>query len=845
MDQHSEKIEQRNTSIEPVNPGTLRTLRGNDFKAIVQLVLIATTGSTLIAVYVLWIGVSGHHKHSVDTAAQAALYAARQLSQVYVDSSSFGKIGLCDNVTEDPGTFNYSSTQMRVTGLNTIYKTLSIDASIAKHLKRPIMLDLIQKDLALAKKLEGELSVRLHEAAEPDLMEPQAAEYSTQLYANPTTKPNNIYRDVYRMLATDKSSPNLSLIEVRLKLGRYKQTPSADSWPTGKIRLFEKPELFEPAKKGQAPYAVLVEAIFQTKQKNATDPMDTVSKKYCALISSPRHAPVRSTLVLNFPEGLPPVFDSAISLLTSPALNGVGDWQQAVGNEVPGKGSLAPSLQPVLPEMSPADAFSVALYHWLKRQGAWIDEQKLYSLLEAKWNSAAAKVQYEPESTTNQSNDSTANSCLAIDTGARQYAILNQTGPGGVGQTALGKVFAIYTNGLDSAPQSDFPANAMPLFIDRSGVCNLSGRLGYDERFVNDYLKSVYDTNLAAIESAAVSKMVIARASSALAQIDQKIFIERQELNSVLNRLNRIGRESPISKDSSTPNEVSRQKDLATEKIETLKLSIAAHEEDRASFRQTNLLALRTTANANQVGSSTFELCAHAFKLCKDGVFRIDKPTKAFIISRKFIFTPCTKPVDESDFFKPEAEVSEASRIWLAKDFDVITSVDNARLNPDTVIVEGHKYNEFAASVPVKQKANSCVVFLTTDALLSPDLPKPIVSNSYPFGNIRIPSGQLFYYCKDAIRTGTSPKVTWSVVIRDLIASTGQNNSGMTTGEPIQSDRPDWCKVPDQNGCPGLACEFQLRTPLPAVSGSSETSLTNPTSNAQIPQMPPVPADML
>jgi hypothetical protein len=337
--------------------------------------------------------------------------------------------------------------------------------------------------------------------------------------------------------------------------------------------------------------------------------------------------------------------------------------------------------------------------------------------------------------------------------------------------------------------------------------------LGYDERFVNDYLKSVYDTNLAAIESAAVSKMVIARASSALAQIDQKIFIERQELNSVLNRLNRIGRESPISKDSSTPNEVSRQKDLATEKIETLKLSIAAHEEDRASFRQTNLLALRTTANANQVGSSTFELCAHAFKLCKDGVFRIDKPTKAFIISRKFIFTPCTKPVDESDFFKPE--------------------------------VEGHKYNEFAASVPVKQKANSCVVFLTTDALLSPDLPKPIVSNSYPFGNIRIPSGQLFYYCKDAIRTGTSPKVTWSVVIRDLIASTGQNNSGMTTGEPIQSDRPDWCKVPDQNGCPGLACEFQLRTPLPAVSGSSETSLTNPTSNAQIPQMPPVPADML
>jgi hypothetical protein len=846
MDQYGEKVEQRTSPrIEAENSSAPRPLKVGDFKTILQLLLIAITGSTFIAVYILWIGISGHHKRTVDTAAIAALYAARQLSHVYVDSSSFGRVGLCDQAGEDSGTFAYSGPQASVTGLNTIYKTLEVDAAIAKHLKRQFMSDLIKKDLEQAKNIENELTVRLHEAAEPDLMEAQTSEYSNPLYANSTTKQNNIYRDVYRMLAADKSSPDLSLIEVRLKLGRYKHGLGKEHWPSSKIALIEPPELFVPLQKGQAPYAVLVEAVFQTKAKNTSDPVKTVSKKYCALISAPVHPPTRSALVLTFPNGLPPVFDSVMSVLQSPALNGTGDWQQAVGNEVPGQGSLAPSLQPVLPGMSPADAFSVALYHWLKRQGPTVEEQRLYTLLEAKWNSAATATNYEPEPSANSKDDTIPNSCLAIDTGARQYAILNQTGPGSIGQTALNKVFSIYNGGVSNLPAANFPQNAMPLFVDQNGKCNLSGRLGYDQQFVNDYLKAVYETNLAAVETAAVSKMVIARASAALSQLDQKIFIERQELNSVLNRVNRAVREKAAAKDNGSPDEVSRQTDLANEKIDALKSSIATHEEDRTNLRRTNQLAQITTTNANQVGISTFELCTHAFKLCKEGVFRIDQPTKAFLISKKFVFTPCTKPVDESDFFKAEADVSADSKIWLSKDFDVIKSVENARLNPETVIVEGHKYNEFAAAVSVKQVATPSAIFLTTDALIGTEAPKPLLSNTYPFDNIRIPSGQLFYYCKDAIRTGDAPKVSWSVVIRDLVASVGQNNSGQTTGNPIPSDHPDWCKVSTQHDCPGLACEFQLRTPLPMVSGSSETSLTNPLNNAQIQQIPPVPADML
>lgn len=845
MDQSSEKTEQR-PAANRTEPETtvVRTVKDNEFQAILQLALIATVGSTVIALYVLWIGISGHHKRNVDTAALAALYAAQQLSQINVDSTSFGKVGLCDQSSDDTGSFSYVHGQGRVTGLNTIYKTLAVDASIAKHLKRQIMIDLIDKDLAEVKKVENELRLRLHEAAEPDLMEAQASENSTQLYASTTSKQNNIYRDVYRMLAADKSSPDLSLIEVRLKLGRYKQQASAppDSWPSGKIRIIEPPELFEPAKKEQAPYTVLVEAVFQTKSKSPSDPVRTISKKYCALISAPRLAPVKSTLVMNFPDGLPPIIDSAMSLLTAKSLSGTGDWQQAVGNEVPGKGSLAPSLQPVLPGMSPSDAFSVVLYHWLKRQGSEVSEQKLYELLEAKWNSSAPIMKFSPETTT-PTNESKPNSCLAIDTGARQYAILNQTGPGGIGQTALSRAFAIYTGALAGSPQVNFPQNALPLFVDRDGKCNLAGRKGYSDKFVNDYLKAIYDTNLAAVESAAVSRMVIARASAELTQLDQKIYIERQELNSVMNRFNRLGAETPPAKARAAPNEVARQKALIQDKLDALKISITADEDERAKLRKTNTLAQRTTATANQVGTTTYELCAQAFRLCKDGIFRIDRPTPAYIISRKFVFTPCTIPVDESDFFKPESEISANSKLWLTKSFDVVTTIETARLSADTM-VEGAKYSDFAES-SILQQTNSPVVFLTTDELFSSTTPRPMIFNFYPFGNIRVPSGQLFYYCKDALRTGSAPAVSWSVVIRDLVASVGQNSMGNPSGEPIPSDQPDWCKTSDQHDCPGLACEFQLRTPLPVITNSPETLLTNPVNSAQIQQIPPVPADML
>ncbi|MGM3253204.1 hypothetical protein ACS22W_25590, partial [Escherichia coli] len=94
----------------------------------------------------------------------------------------------------------------------------------------------------------------------------------------------------------------------------------------------------------------------------------------------------------------------------------------------------------------------------------------------------------------------------------------------------------------------------------------------------------------------------------------------------------------------------------------------------------------------------------------------------------------------------------QSSKVWFTRGFDVVSTIENAHLNPDTLI-EGHKYSEFMSAALPAQRPNASVVFLTTESLIGGQ-PRPLISNYYPFGNIRIPAGQLFYYCKDAIHTG-------------------------------------------------------------------------------------------
>ena len=494
---------------------------------------------------------------------------------------------------------------------------------------------------------------------------------------------------------------------------------------------------------------------------------------------------------------------------------------------------------------------SIELYHWLRRLGGNVDADKFLALLSEKWVTVRSHTTPTRRVTGNEPN-----SCLAVDTGAREYAILNQTAPGGAGQMALCRAFAIptTTNLSQLNSSSQFPPSAMPLFVGNDGICNLSGRKGFDNKLIADFLSSVYKTNLAAVESLAVSKAAIARITSTLTQLDQKIFIEKQELTSVINRLERLRVDAANkavdprfdSKDAT------RKIDLAANTVETLKSAIVDDEDERKASRHVNDLATVTLDNATRVANETYEMCAQNFRFCKDGIWRINAPFDGYLISRRYVFMPFVHAVAASDFFGSVDEMTETKRYWFNRKNRVLEDA-TAKDSATDFLVEGVRWQEFAAQpAEVQQSPAPEAIFLTSDGLSRADekvAARPFSLANYPFDNLRLPSGQLLYYCQDALSTGNgNPDVSWSVLIRDFVASRAQSNKGRETGLPVASEHSEWCKMPgvEHADCPGLAAEFQLRTPLPKSSQLSEGSyLTNPANNGQIPQIPPVPADLL
>ena len=209
----------------------------------------------------------------------------------------------------------------------------------------------------------------------------------------------------------------------------------------------------------------------------------------------------------------------------------------------------------------------------------------------------------------------------------------------------------------------------------RRGSCNLSGRNAFDKKLVLEFQNSLYETNLAAVESLAVAKLVIARINSELTQLDQKIFIEKQELASVINRLERLRRQAANENLDTALNgksEAARKIELAANTVESLKANITEDEEQRKALRHTNEMAIVTLDNATRVANETYEMCAHTFKLCKEGIWRIDKPHGGYVISRHYCFQPFVQAISGSDFLGDVDQVTEARTYWFGHKVHVL-----------------------------------------------------------------------------------------------------------------------------------------------------------------------------
>ncbi|HEY9717058.1 MAG TPA: hypothetical protein V6C69_06305, partial [Trichormus sp.] len=468
------------------------------------------------------------------------------------------------------------------------------------------------------------------------------------------------------------------------------------------------------------------------------------------------------------------------------------------------------------------------------------------------------------------------------------YSIMNQTGPESVGQTALCRAFSVVDQAGQTINQPVFPQSALPLVVDQNGNCNLSGRTGFDHQLVQDFLRSVHDTNIAAIASLALAKQFTTQTTTALGQSEQKIFIEKQELASVSNRLARLLDEAkkeqsiiPATKQmqpgqstastgvpaSAQGEEPQRIISLANERIEALKNSIKTDELEQRRYLETLQLANHATANAHRAATATFELCTHAFKLCQ-GIRRLDSPPHSFLIGNKYIFIANTAPLQESDFLNAAATLGGTSPPgttgdgtatpaqstpppWFSANLETVVSAETAfGGNIDKVSAQGRPLAQLLKEPLVNSSFPFGVVILDSRTLAksAPGQPAPQAYNQYPFANIAIPPGEWLYYSQNAIETGKEPVVAWSVLLRDLVASysTGTPNSSSVYGAPIQSQERDWCAAHEGGSCPGLACELQIRCPLPILNDLTEDSyLKNPSTNGQIPQIPPVPPDML
>ncbi|MCC7530944.1 MAG: hypothetical protein IT342_20660 [Candidatus Melainabacteria bacterium] len=913
-------------TVELTKPNTKAKGLRKDLHHTTLLITATFGGSLVLALYVLAVcALNQQHKDS-NSVDRAVYLAARSLSEITTSHPSLGRVGLIDSAP--PQNFSYAEKKKhpRVIGLNTLYATLRVDALIARRLRNQALIDLSLRDFKIARQLEAELTRRIFAAVEqvpaqdPGIAEPPES-VARQLTGtdseaeenNNDGKNDSILQEVSRLLSDDVKGRGPNLVDVRITLGSVEPSrlssqtfaPQQDAgkefvkdgmyrpgipvpMPDGQtVTFFAYPHStrlidtswFKSGSHGCAPWAVRLDAIYEKSKKKGQH--EKIVKTACAAVGGEPVYPKPSAFIVNFPQGKPNRFDKLSDILNFRNWDSNGEWQQVVGTEVPGKGSLAPPIEAITGGLTPGDALAHALYDWLKQMGPLVEPGNFSQMMDQSFAQAMKSASLDPVT-------AQANSCLAVDSGSREYALLNQTNPDGPGQLAISQCFAIRDQKVlrDRIP----PPSSLPLVVDATGKCVLAGKDKFDRELLKDFFSAVYETNLAALESLETSKQMALRAKSALKELDQKMYFERQELTSVSARMHRIRGQMAFdveNKNKATgplkpkDSENLRQYNLAKDRLEALKQLLIDDKGQRDRYRKLNDTARLVSLNANKAGITTYDLCMHSNQILVNGLARTQSPSRGFLLGGRFVFLPQPVPIQEEEFFlahekrqrdaqqaPPKAVKGELNGDWTNPDMRLVAEGnDLLQTGGKTIFVEGLPLKLYwlqTRDIPgwtkvtfvidstglvdstEKRKEKASGGKAPNISLSAAGAHKPVVSafRDYAFGNIRIPAGQMMFYCANAVKTGTEPKVSWSVAIRDLISSRSEGSMG----EPVPVPDGDW-RAP-ANGrdgeCPGLAGEFQLRTPLPVTDlGQSGSYLTNPLTGQQIPQIPPLPSEML
>lgn len=783
----------------------------------------------VMALYVLAVRYVTVHQKFSDNAEQAALIAGQRLATITVNHPVFGKVGLCDLPGGNAGDFP----QGRTVSLNSLYATAALDALIAERLHSTLMSRLVAKDLKQIKMIEGQLTAKLYQAVRQD--------------AYPGDSSNSIYHLCHQHLAGDNTFGR-KLVNLSISIGAIDDADAATSIRTppglvlpancakngfylpyrdipipglGSVLFYASadkitaipPLRFRRTNNHAAPSAVLVEATYQVSGDNGNSggKVEQV-RSGCALVGNKLVESEPVAFMLNFPQGVPPQFTSISDMLHSRLWQKVGEWQQAIGANVPGEGSLGPPESEEPGSMLPHDALVTALYHWMRYAGCNLDPDKLCSLLDEQWS---YKSDAEPP----------VNSCLVRESGARQYAILNQTGPQGAGQMAIYNAFSL--RGFDSAR----PASALPLSVDGNGNVNLPGERGFDKSLVQDFFTALHATNLAGIESRSAAQSLMSRAQANIKQMERNILLDSEELNSLKQRREDMTMAQPPLFD------LEHELSLIDDRLRVLTNGISRVQMEKNRFLRAIKLAQLVEDNGNRAIEKSYQICSQMSRLAAGGLKRVTYPRSGYLLSKRWIFLPHLKPVTEEDILDSASNEAFPPAEWLSPGLPVLQELPGtpAGLDPSP--------NKKPGELPNPPPATPVTIVLDTQAV------KPGRSSGLryfrrsPFSGVAVPAGQLFYFCEDALQSGGTVKVAWSALARDLVAFRPDTRHG---DAPVAE--PGWCRqsnVPD-TVCPGLAVEFQVCAPVPLVPEfETDIYLSDPTDSEKVSIIPPVPSGMI
>lgn len=728
---------------------------------------------------------------------KTAKLVSRHISSIKIKSETFGDLSMSD----------FDEIKAAIKNSYLFAKSQNQSSAIDKM----ILLDLDElEDLEnkLAQKLQQEISEN------GDIINFASEQYKSRLPAS-----SRLFNLKISFGSQREKDPGVSQIKVAKseeqssfsQSGFYKcNFPIELKSDSGERRFFfhkhyDKTEIFEPEEfvyvtPDVIPSTIFIEATIE--QNDNTTATRRIIKQTCATIGFTEQKKPHLCYSFRFPQGLSKQ-TKLIDFLKHDTWSQKGEWYQAANGPVPGRGQLGPATNTFLLNQSPDQALMVSLYHWMRQNHSRenIDPAYLKQLLSVEIADGQTFLK------------SKVNSCLLTDAllPVKKDAIKQDW------QKGLYDLFEYQEN------LKELPSDAFPIVIDISGNANIAGRNIYDQKLISDYLDALYKTNLAALETLEVSRLVMGNSNARLNNLKMEVLAREQELKAL------------------SLNKNQDQNTLA--RIEIIQ-SILKQEKKTMEELQKQFKAARLAGRNAQIAIlRTFDLASHNLNTCRAGLHRIDNQPGVFLLNRKEVFKSCQYPLSDQKLLQStrNTKISENDGgRFLDQNFSVISSWQTLNTTD--------KIDQKPLDMVLAEEENiSCPkplsVILTSDNIYKSD------QSPYVFAGLPVSEDQLFYYAP--LCYSNKKNVYWQASVRDLVckAKPGQPLEARSQAQFVKADFSPGFKLHESSyplTTSVMAGEFQLRRPIVKdLKDQSGVVLRDSSWKKESPIIPPIPLDML